>query len=221
MAPTRKIIRQPELRSRASTQVAQSFDESRHAQGDEADDQKADVRSRADEARHERPRSIRPDFGDERDAERPLAAHAHRGHEAQHRELHGRLDQRAQPGEERVGEDAEDHGAHAADAVAQPPEHDAAERGAQQEGRDDGAEPGADDAIGVGTGGVQQFTQRRAAGNGEEADLHAVEHPAQKGRHQGHPAAAGIHGLVHANSFTIATPCRSRPTSACVRWRCG
>ena len=57
------------------------------------------------------------------------------------------LAQPAQAGEYGVGEHAERHGPHAADAVAQPAEQHAARRGADQKSGRDHAEPQAGLAI--------------------------------------------------------------------------
>ena len=67
------------------TAIAESRD---RPQPRDTHQQIAHVGRRADEAGQERPRAVRPDLHHQRHAERPLAAHAERGDEAQHRICH-------------------------------------------------------------------------------------------------------------------------------------
>ena len=111
------------------------------ADAQQADHEESDIGRGADQSRDQRARLVRPDFVDERDAERPLAAHAERGDESQRGDVPRLGREAAQPGEDRIGEDAQRHRADAADAIAEPAEKHAAGGGADEEDRDDRAEP--------------------------------------------------------------------------------
>ena len=116
-------------------------------------------------------------------------AHAQRGHEAQGRDVPCLGRKAAQAGEDRVGEDAQGHRAHAPDLVPQPAEDDAAAGRPNEEDGDDRAEPFRGVVrIGVRT---EQVLQRRLADEREEAHLEAVEEPAQKRGQQGHVFRGG------------------------------
>ena len=116
-------------------------DEAVQADAQQADHQKSEIRGRADQPGNQRARFVRPDFVDQRDAERPLAAHAERGDEPQRRDVPRLGREAAESGEHRIREDAQRHRAHAPDAIAEPAEKHAAGRGADEEHGDDGAEP--------------------------------------------------------------------------------
>ena len=68
----------------------------RHDAGDEGE---ADVGGGADDAREHGAVFLRPDLHDQRDAERPFAAHAERGDEAQRGEVPRRLREIDEAGE--------------------------------------------------------------------------------------------------------------------------
>ena len=93
----------------------------------------------------------------------------------------------AQAGEYGVRDNAERHRAHAAQAIAQPAEHDAARRGADEKrGHDDG-EPL------VPHRGVlrrQELGERLLSDERKHPHLEAVEQPTQERGRQGHPLAA-------------------------------
>src|SRR6185436_1434631 len=125
----------------------------------------------ADESREQRARLRRPELRDERDAQRPFAAHAERRDEAEGAELPRRPDQAAEPGEDRVAQDAPHHRLHAPDAVAEPAEEDAARGGPDEEAGDDAAEPEADVAFGA---AAQELAERGPSGDREEADFQPV-----------------------------------------------
>ena len=125
----------------AEQQRFDAADEPVQADAEEADHEKSEVRRGADEAGDQRARFVRPDFVDQRDAERPFAAHAERRDEPQRGDVPRLGRKPAEAGKQRVGEDAQRHRAHAADAVAEPAEEHAAGRGADEEHGNDGAEP--------------------------------------------------------------------------------
>ena len=93
-----------------------------------------------------------------------------------------RRDERAEPGEERIEQDAHAHGPRAADAVAEIAQAGAADRGAEHErGREPG-EPLAAERFGV--VGAEQALRDGERGDGHQAELDAVEHEAEKGGRQ-------------------------------------
>ena len=183
----------------AEQQRLDAADEAVQADAQHADHQKSEIRGRADEPGNQRARFVRPDFVDQRHAERPLAAHAERGDEPQRRDVPRFGREAAQSGEHRIREDAQRHRAHAADAIAEPAEEHAAGRGADEEHGDDGAEP----LRGLrGRRGSKQIVERRPADQRKQAHLEAVEHPSQQGGRQRHPASeVRFGGLRHIGGF--------------------
>ena len=127
--PGGKLRRQPERQH----QLLQLPFDARDANPDDRHKQVADIGRRADQAGHEGSRSIRKHFHHQRDAQRPLAAHPQRRDEPQDAKLHRAGDATAQGREDRVGEHADGHRFHAANAIAQPPEEHPAGRGPDEE----------------------------------------------------------------------------------------
>ncbi len=123
------------------------------AQRHEGDEHVAHVRRGADQAGEQTARAVGPDLHHERDAQRPFATHAERRHEAQDHDLPRGRRQAAQPAKDGVGEDAQRHGADAAEAVAEPAEQDAAGRCADEKGGGGPGEPQPDFAVGNGAAG--------------------------------------------------------------------
>src|SRR6185436_4963092 len=115
----------------------------------------------------------------------------------EHADVPRRGGEAAQPRKNGVGSDAPDHRLDPADPVAQPTEEDATRSGADEEGGDDAGEPRSD--VGVGSRGAEQLLEGGTAGEREETHLQAVEHPAEKGGHEGHRAAFGIRLLWGAH----------------------
>ena len=173
-------------------QFAHAIDEVHQHQAQQTDEQHADVGGGADQPSEKRPRTIGPDLGDQRHAERPFAAHAERRDESQHGDVPGLAGESAQAGENRVGDDAERHRANAADAIAEPAEQHAAGGRADQKDRHDHAEPFAFERGIGGEFAVQQLVECRRADQREHADLEAVEHPAQQRGDERHPFAAFV-----------------------------
>ena len=110
----------------------------------------------------------------------------------------------AQAGEDRVSEYAQGHRAHPANLVAKPPEQHAARGRADEEHRDDGAEPFGSVRRG---GRTEQIRQRGPADQREQAHFKTVEHPAEQGRGEGHPFTSGPGGRVrffrHVSSILV------------------
>ena len=73
---------------------------------DDRDQAVAEIRRRADEPGHQRALVRRPAFHDQRDAERPFAAHPERAEKTQRAELPRFVGEIGEPGEDRIGEDA-------------------------------------------------------------------------------------------------------------------
>ena len=88
---------------------------------------------------------VRPDFHDERHAQRPFAAHAECRQEPQTGERPRRAGQPAQPAEDRVRQHAERHRPHPADAVAEPAEQHAAGGRPHEEAGGRDVEPAVDE----------------------------------------------------------------------------
>ena len=101
--------------------------------------------------------------------------------------------QRAQAGEDRVEQNRDDHGLHAADAIAEdaedqpaarPPDHEN-HRGVAGVFRNRAASPASCRSD------VQQFRDRRAACQLEQLLVHRVEQPAERRRQQNEPVIRG------------------------------
>jgi len=80
-----------------------------------------DVRGGADGARQQWTMPFRPAFHDQGHAQRPFPPHAHRGEEAEHTQLPRRLGEITRAGEQGIGQNAQHHRPHPAQAVPQPP----------------------------------------------------------------------------------------------------
>ena len=135
-------------------------------------------------------RFARPDFIDQRDAERPFAPHAERGDEAQGGDVPGLGGQAACPGKDGVGEDAERHRAHAPDFIPQPAEKHAAAGCADEKYGDNRSEP----TIYIGNGGVRagkEVFERGLPDERKKTHFVAVEQPSEKGGDESKNLAAG------------------------------
>ena len=138
-------------------------------------------------------RASRHHFGDQRDADRELASDAEAGEEAVGRKIPHAGREDAQAGERGVAEDADQHGFHAADAVAQDAEQNASDGPADHENGGRVAGVGGDEAGGIRVArvDVEQFQHRGAAGQREELLVHGVEQPAERGDQKDEPMIAG------------------------------
>ena len=132
----------------------------------------------------------------QRDAQRPFAAHAQRGDETKRAQVPRLLREVRQTGEQRIRQDAERHGAHPADAVAQPAEDQPAAGRAHEKQRGDLPHPHLDELFVQHAGGGLHLLQRGPRHEREDAHLHPVEHPAEKGRQQHQPLAFVLRSRV-------------------------
>ncbi|HLJ78691.1 MAG TPA: hydantoinase/oxoprolinase family protein [Acidobacteriaceae bacterium] len=117
-----------------------------------------------------------PCFRNQSGARGPLAAHAEAEHDAAKHELERGMREPAESGRHGVDEDAGRERAHAAGAVSEPAEDEAAGGGADQGGGHQRAAHG---------GGEMHLSLHRTEDERVEHDVHAVEHPAEAGGEQG------------------------------------
>ncbi len=113
---------------------------------------------------------------DQRDPDDDLGSGADPGEKAVNAELERRMRQSLEPGEDAVDEDTERQRAYPADIVGDDPEHEAAERPAEQP---DGADNSADSAdIGNARLPAQQLGQGRPKHERKQPEIGCVERPA-------------------------------------------
>ena len=196
VVPSRRRIRQPSEacqpvdalhgQSQVKETEVQRAEDLVQTEAENRYEQVADIGRGADQSGQHAARAVGPDLHDEGHAERPFAAHAQGGDDAQHRHLPGRRGQTAQAAEQGVGHDAQRHGAHPAQPIADPAEEDTPGGCSDQEARVDDREPTGHVLV---AGGGQQVAQGGSGHLGEKAHFQAIEQPAEQRRRQGGPAA--------------------------------
>src|SRR6185369_11528802 len=114
------------------------------------------------------------------DPQGPFAAHADRRDKTQHTELPWLPREETKASEKRIGQDAESHGTHAAEAIAHPAEPQPTASSARKKESCDAAHPKTDKLIG-GVGGRQRHhaLERWPGDQREDAHFQTVEHPSQ------------------------------------------
>ena len=122
-----------------------------------------------------------PLLGDEDAAERPFAADAESGQQAEGGELPDVVGDRAEKREERVAEDGEDQRAHAAEAVGEGSPEESESPADQEEGEEQAAVEADVARRGGDTGARQQVPQGGHQHQGIDEGIHAVQRPAAPG----------------------------------------
>ena len=92
--------------------------------------------------------------------------------------------QPTEPGKNGVGQNAQRHGPHPADPVAEPAEKHPAGRRTDQESGSNDRDPPADLAF---LGRAEEVAEGRTRNQGEQAHLQAIEHPAEQHRRERQP----------------------------------